>query len=312
VDEAAFLAQRAAASGITTDDAIAAVTDVTGAAPRTVEQFAGGYAAVPFWATLADGRDAVVRIAMRDDATYLRERDVIRHMAAGGIPVPEVIGVTSVRGHQVSVLSRLDGRPLLELMHERGADDPLVRQRCREAGEVLRAMHAVDPHGLTLPEETLFYREVEPFLRAYPRPRDLAVVRAAIDACLTRYPRDRSSVIHRDFGPDHVLVDEHGITGIIDWERAFFGDPAVDVAWWPTHFTLAGVTLGTGDDVRVGYGLHPEVNFDDRVHFWHRVQCVNAAAYAWSCGMDDTVITPYIDALRRALGRTAALGPSLD
>jgi hypothetical protein len=39
---------------------------------------------------------------------------------------------------------------------------------------------------------------------------------------------------------------------------------------------------------------------------------VNAAAYAWSCGMDDTVITPYIDALRRALGRTAALGPSLD
>ena len=312
VDEAAFLAQRAAESGITTDDAVAAVTDITGALPANVEQFAGGYSAVPFRVRSTDGQSLIVRIAMQGDAPYLRERDVMGHMRAHGIPVPEVIGVTSVRGHPVSILAAVPGRPLLELMYERGADDPLIRQRCREAGEVLRAMHDVDPDGLMLPAETLFYREVEPFLRAYPRPRDLAVVRAAIDACLTRYPRERSAIIHRDFGPDHVLVDDHGITGIIDWERAFLGDPAVDVAWWPTHFTLEGVTLGTGTSVREGYGTHPEANFDDRVAFWHLVQCVNAAAYAWSCGMDEEV-GPYIAGLRAALGSPAAdLGPSLD
>jgi aminoglycoside phosphotransferase (APT) family kinase protein len=36
--------------------------------------------------------------------------------------------------------------------------------------------------------------------------------------------------IHNDIFPEHVLVDETGLAGILDWGDACFGDPAADFA----------------------------------------------------------------------------------
>jgi aminoglycoside phosphotransferase (APT) family kinase protein len=36
---------------------------------------------------------------------------------------------------------------------------------------------------------------------------------------------------HADLGPEHVLVHEGGISGVIDWTDVRLGDPAIDLAW---------------------------------------------------------------------------------
>ncbi len=37
-------------------------------------------------------------------------------------------------------------------------------------------------------------------------------------------------LIHCDLGPEHILVDQDGLSGVIDWEDAAIGDPAIDFA----------------------------------------------------------------------------------
>jgi aminoglycoside phosphotransferase (APT) family kinase protein len=302
VDEVEYIASLVARSGITDAHAITAVTAVTGDPPRSVEQFAGGHAAVPFWATAADGRELVVRVSMAGDAPYAREQTVMARVRAAGIPVPDVVGVTAVDGHPVSVLERVNGTPLLHVMYERGANDPLVRRLCADAGEVLRAIHAVDTSGLDLIPNRLFHHSLNAFMRTYPRPRDSGLMFRAAQKCMTRHTPVTPTLLHRDFGPDHVLVDEHGIVGIIDWERAALGDPAYDVAWWSTHFTLPDVTLGTGAATRAGYGAGLDTDFDARIAHWHIAQSVDAAVYNFESGMT-AEIERYVDNVRVAMSR---------
>ena len=50
----------------------------------------------------------------------------------------------------------------------------------------------------------------------------------------------RPSVIHRDVGPEHLLISHTGdLVGIIDWAEAMVGDPAIDFSWmidrWPAE-----------------------------------------------------------------------------
>jgi aminoglycoside phosphotransferase (APT) family kinase protein len=39
------------------------------------------------------------------------------------------------------------------------------------------------------------------------------------------------TLLHADLGPDHLLVREGGLVGVIDWGDARIGDPALDYAW---------------------------------------------------------------------------------
>jgi aminoglycoside phosphotransferase (APT) family kinase protein len=41
----------------------------------------------------------------------------------------------------------------------------------------------------------------------------------------------RVSLIHGDFRYGNLLFDESGVTALVDWELAHFGDPAEDVVW---------------------------------------------------------------------------------
>ncbi|HKT71680.1 MAG TPA: phosphotransferase family protein [Steroidobacteraceae bacterium] len=47
-------------------------------------------------------------------------------------------------------------------------------------------------------------------------------------------PQERAPLclIHGDYGPHNVLVDQGAVTGIVDWEMPRIGDPAEDIAWF--------------------------------------------------------------------------------
>jgi hypothetical protein len=126
--EREFLRERATASGITERLAALAVEEATGRGPRHVERFDGGWGAVPFWATAADGSELVVRIAIGDRDRYATEAAVIGLAAADGIPVPDVVGVGHLEGHATSVLVRAPGSDLSTLARHRGGGDEQVRR----------------------------------------------------------------------------------------------------------------------------------------------------------------------------------------
>jgi aminoglycoside phosphotransferase (APT) family kinase protein len=55
---------------------------------------------------------------------------------------------------------------------------------------------------------------------------------------------------HRDFRTGNYMVDEHGLTAILDWEFAGWGDPHEDLAW----FCTKNWRFGAWDDEAGGIG----------------------------------------------------------
>jgi aminoglycoside phosphotransferase (APT) family kinase protein len=274
--EREFLRERAARSGITADLAAAAVEACTGDAPRSVTRFDGGWGAVPFWVTAADGIELVVRVAF-DERPYETEASVIQRVRAAGIPAPEVVGVCRVDGRPASVLVRADGVPLRDLLRARGADDPELSALCRAAGAWLARIHAVDPDGLDLtgPESAADVVALLDELDGVLAHDQLAVMNAAARR-LDGIPDHTPTVLaHCDFGADHVLVADGRITAIIDWERADRADPARDVAWWYLYDDAMG---GGAAAVRAGYGPRPP-GFDERVDAWAFAVCIGAVHF---------------------------------
>ncbi len=77
---------------------------------------------------------------------------------------------------------------------------------------------------------------------------------------LAAYPR--SSVVHADLGPAHLLVRDGHLAGIIDWSDCGIGDPALDLAW-----LLHGAPAATADVVARAYGVKRGLRA--RVLDWH-------------------------------------------
>ena len=71
-----------------------------------------------------------------------------------------------------------------------------------------------------------FRRVVLPLLDADERRRGEALL-AQVET-LTDFP---PALTHSDLGPEHLLVHDGRLVGVIDWGDARIGDPALDYAW---------------------------------------------------------------------------------
>ena len=62
---------------------------------------------------------------------------------------------------------------------------------------------------------------------------DLGDVSAGAELVMAAAPELRPRLVHGDASPANTLVDDDGcIAAVIDFEGAWFADPAVDLAWW--------------------------------------------------------------------------------
>jgi len=48
-------------------------------------------------------------------------------------------------------------------------------------------------------------------------------------------------LVHGDYTPSNIMIDKHGLTGIIDWEDAFWGSPLYDVGFSLFVFRTTGL-----------------------------------------------------------------------
>jgi len=141
----------------------------------------------------------------------------------------------------------------------------------RELGSFLQALHAVDPaeavaHGAldaatAEADKTVFLDEaraqVLPLLPEAAQP-------AAADLLSQVGTGARTALIHSDIGPEHLLVRNAQISGIIDWTDAEIGDPAVDLSW-----LLNDAPAALAEGVEQTYDVTPDLRH--RAHDWHRL-----------------------------------------
>ncbi len=77
-------------------------------------------------------------------------------------------------------------------------------------------------------------------------------------------PPGRACLVHGDLGPEHVLVHEGRVHGIIDWSDMVVGDPGLDLAW-----TLNGSSPAFAESLATAYGVTPALR--ERGLLWHRL-----------------------------------------
>jgi aminoglycoside phosphotransferase (APT) family kinase protein len=140
----------------------------------------------------------------------------------------------------------------------------------RELGLFLKALHAVDPaeavaHGAgdavtAAADKVRFLDEA----RALVLPLLPEASQVAGGALLNRVEGVRTALIHADLGPDHLLVRDGRITGIIDWTDSEIGDPALDLSW-----LLTGAPAALAEGVVQTYEVTPDLR--QRALDWHRL-----------------------------------------
>lgn len=230
------------------DDALLEIRRLPGRSHRVYECVAGR------------GPSLIARLAQPRGARFEVEAAVIRHCEAHGIAVPTIRHVGIER--TVAGPGDLDGEVAV-MVQEKATGETLSGWARRwggnaaaaavaNAGEALAGIHQVLTRGFgpldaglrgraaglgswfvgglgrQLADARLVHRDAGPIL---DQAMGLLIAhRAFLDGC-------QPGLLHGDFSPDNVLVDDEGnITAIVDWEAAKSGPPELDVGWWDCFF----------------------------------------------------------------------------
>jgi aminoglycoside phosphotransferase (APT) family kinase protein len=185
-------------------------------------------------------KDAPASIA----ASHSREREfaLLKLAHAAGVTVAEPLGFCSdpaIIGAAFALMAKLEGTgfgPRIVRDLALGGD----RERLvHHIGAELARIHAIRP-----PQATLAFLGEPP---ADPVAADIAGLRAGLDAMGIARPAlewglrhceryltasGQVTLIHRDLRTGNYMVGEHGLTGILDWEFAGWGDPMSDLGWF--------------------------------------------------------------------------------
>jgi aminoglycoside phosphotransferase (APT) family kinase protein len=114
-------------------------------------------------------------------------------------------------------------------------------QLAEQLGRELARIHAIrwDPAGRDL----AFLGEPDP----QPALAEIRALRASLDGIAVSRPTiawglrwaerhapdcPAPTLVHRDFRTGNYMVDAHGLTAILDWEFAGWGDPMQDIGWF--------------------------------------------------------------------------------
>jgi aminoglycoside phosphotransferase (APT) family kinase protein len=104
-------------------------------------------------------------------------------------------------------------------------------------------------------------------------------------------PKAEIVLCHRDFRTGNYMVDEHGLTGVLDWEFAGWGDPMEDLGWLCAKCWRFGANareaggVGAREDFYRGYEAESRRKVDDSaVRYWEAMAHARWAVIALQQG----------------------------
>ena len=183
------------------------------------ERVVGGHSGTDLWRVeLADGPHLLR--AYEDEWGRLASREAAIHayLAEGHVPVAEVVAQGAGNGYTFLLLRWLEGMGLDQALAMGGS-------RARDYGELFGLLQA-NLHHIHAPDY------LADALR-WPHPD--AHPQRLIDA-INQLPQIRDRLLHLDFMPANVIVQDGRIQGLIDWPNARSGDPRFDIA--RTYLTI--------------------------------------------------------------------------
>jgi aminoglycoside phosphotransferase (APT) family kinase protein len=187
---------------------------------------------------------------------------------AAGATVPEPLWLCEHRA--------VIGRPFFVMRRIRGtaAGHVLVKDR-RYGGDGARLVERLGAelakiHSVRPPRQDLAFLpwyEEAPAFHAIERMRrhldNQAIPHPALEwglRWLERHAPPRGEIVlcHGDYRTGNYMVDEHGLTGVVDWEFAGWGDPLQDIGWfcakcWRFGAALEAGGIGRREDFYRGY-----------------------------------------------------------
>lgn len=227
---------------------------------------------------------------------------LLKALSETGLPVPKVYVSDdgSLMGRPAMVVDRVRGRAHRSVLRgkdplELGAEGRLALAQSLPG--LMARVHRVDIRSTGIDavlvgppddpgaDELNRWTDELDAVELEPQPALRAVVAWLHDHKPT--PPLSCSLVHGDFRPANLLVDEHGVVAaILDWELARLGDPHDDLGWYTN--TLYEKEHFLGDRWRVDQFLAQwesatNIPVDlERLHFWQVMSVFRLAVIALS------------------------------
>lgn len=191
---------------------------------------AGG-ASKEAWAVDAGGERLLVRragltVIHRHTLSLADEFALLEAAYEAGVKVPKPIRyIPDLEGREAFVMERLEGETIGRRIVRMNLPEDLPRQLAEELAKI----HAIPAARVPFLGSAQLERMVDELDEVNePHP--------AIELGLwwlreNRPPPRKPVVVHGDFRIGNVVVDEHGLVGVLDWEFAHLDDPARDLAF---------------------------------------------------------------------------------
>ncbi|HVX31484.1 MAG TPA: aminoglycoside 3'-phosphotransferase/choline kinase family protein [Nitrolancea sp.] len=245
--------------------------------PERVDAITDGLGDARLWRVEHDGRRSLLRV-YRPNLRHVRDREVAAMQAIDTVPVPRIEAVGEPNGLPAMLMTWCDGTTLLQALSAAPGDAWALGA---EFGRAHARLHAAP-----VPES------LRPQL-----PRDWIAWgtggTGSLDRRLRELPPLREGILHLDYHPLNVLVENGELAGIIDWANAIIGDVRADFA--RTYSILSWLPM-------------PVENAQAR-HVRHRFRLGWAAGYRAEAGpLPD--LAPFIAWAAMLLQRD--LGPKID
>jgi len=230
------------------------LTATLGEPPAGIVELDGGMFNSAFRVVMGGGEQLVVRVGPTPDAPLLRyerdllstEIDMMRLVRDNtSIPVPRIVHV-SRSGDEISgaawfAMEVVPGRPLDEVRH--GLSEKARDSIDRDVGRILVELNSITGQVFGYPNrvETQHPQWRQAFERILAdllddgadkdvplplRSQDIRILAEGDSWALSEVTEPR--LVHWDLWDGNVFVDDGEITGIIDFERALWGDPLME------------------------------------------------------------------------------------
>ena len=236
---------------------VAEASDATAVTQAAEPVILNGGAVQENWCVILDitggpnaGRhEVVVRMDARSAVAFshsrIREFALLRVAFEAGVRVPEPLWACaddSVLGRPFFVMRRVAGIAVGHRVVRMARTPGEARALVIDFATQLARIHAIRPPDTRL--DFLDIPETPPALAVvgtYRRALDaLGVARPGLEWALrwaevSAPPPGDLVLCHQDFRTGNLMVDDHLLTGVLDWEFARWGDPISDVAWLCAH-----------------------------------------------------------------------------